>query len=226
MNAPTKFLFDMDFAGGADRKPAMTLADHAQKLAEAEAVAHRRGYADAQSDAKVDSDRRIAGALERIADGIAQAGQALTAVETRLECEAVEVAVAVAKKLAPSLIAREPFAEIAALASDCFRQLVTAPHVVVRIQDALYATAREKLEQIVRARGFEGRLVVLAEPEIAAGDCRIEWADGGVNRDSAAADAAIDAAVVAYLSARCGSAAGVVAAAAASGQRNVEEVVG
>jgi len=226
MNAPTKFLFDMDFAGGADRKPSMSLVDHAQKLAEAEAAAHRRGYAQAQSDAAVESDRRVAAALERIADGIAEADKTLSAVETRLECEAVEVAVAVAKKLAPELIAREPFAEIAALASDCFRQLVAAPHVVVRIQDALYATAREKLEQIVRSQGFEGRLVVLAEPEIALGDCRIEWADGGINRDSAAAGAAIDAAVTAYLSARQGSAAGAAATAAAGGQRNVEEVVG
>jgi len=222
MNAPTKFLFDMDFAGGADRKAVMSLADHAQKLAEAETAAYRRGYAEAQVDAKVESDRRMAGALERIADGIAEADKTLSAVETRLECEAVEVAIAVAKKLAPALIAREPFAEISALASDCFRQLVTAPHVVVRIQDALYATARDKLEEIVRARGFEGRLVMRAEPEIAHGDCRIEWADGGVNRDSAAAGAAIDAAVAAYLSARRGSA----AAAAAEGQRNVEEVVG
>jgi len=226
MNAPTKFLFDMDFAGGADRKPAMSLVDHAQKLAEAEAAAHRRGYAQAQSDAAVESDRRVAAALERIADGIAEADKTLSAIETRLECEAVEVAVAVAKKLAPELIAREPFAEIAALASDCFRQLVAAPHVVVRIQDALYATAREKLEQIVRSQGFEGRLVVLAEPEIALGDCRIEWADVGINRDSAAAGAAIDAAVTAYLSARRGSDAGAAATAAAGGQRNVEEVVG
>jgi flagellar assembly protein FliH len=226
MSAPTKFLFDVDFAGGADRKPAMALAEHAQKLAEAEAAAHRRGYAEAQSDAKVESDRRAAAALERIAAGIAEAGKTLTAVETRLECEAVEVAVAVARKLAPALIAREPFAEIAALASDCFRQLVTAPHIVVRIQDALYATAREKLEPIVRARGFEGRLVVLAEPEIAPGDCRIEWADGGVSRDSAAADAAIGAAVTAYLSARRGSAAGAGLAGAAGEQQNIEEAVG
>jgi flagellar assembly protein FliH len=219
MNAPTKFLFDIDFAGGADRKPSVPLAEHAHKLAETEAAAYRRGYAEAQSDAKVESDRRIAGALERIAGGMAEAGKTLSAIETRLECEAVEVAVAVARKLAPALIEREPFAEIAALASDCFRQLVTAPHIVVRIHDALYATAREKLEQIVRARGFDGRLVVLAEPEIAPGDCRIEWADGGVDRDSAAAGAVIDAAVAAYLSARRG-------AAAVGGQQNVEEVVG
>jgi flagellar assembly protein FliH len=223
MNAPTKFLFDVDFAGGADRKPALSLADHARKLAEAEAAAHRRGYADAQADATAESDRRIASALERIAAGIAEAGKTLTAVETRLECEAVEVAVAVARKLAPALIAREPFAEIAALASDCFRQLVTAPHIVVRVPDAVYAPAREQLESIVRARGFEGRLVVLAAPEMTTGDCRIEWADGGINRDSAAADAAIDAAVAAYLTARRGSAARL---GAAGEQQDMEEAVG
>jgi flagellar assembly protein FliH len=222
MNAPTKFLFDVDFAGGADRKPAMALAEHARKLAEAELAAHRRGYAEAQAEANAESGRRIASALERIAAGIAEAGKILTAVETRLECEAVEVAVAVARKLAAALIAREPFAEIAALASDCFRQLVTAPHIVVRIPEALYAAAREQLESIVRARGFEGRLVVLAEPDMAPGDCRIEWADGGVNRDSAAADAAIDAAVAAYLSARRGSAAPL---GAAGEQQNIEEAV-
>ena len=44
--------------------------------------------------------------------------------------------------------------------------------------------------------------VVLAEPDIAVGNCRIEWADGGISRDVAAADAAISAAVTSYVSAR------------------------
>ena len=52
---------------------------------------------------------------------------------------------------------------------------------------------------IARAHGFEGRLVVLGEPGIAVGDCRIEWADGGVNRDNAATDAAIGEAVARYV---------------------------
>ena len=67
----------------------------------------------------------------------------------------------------------------------------------------------------MRAHSFEGRLVVLAEPDIAVGDCRIEWADGGINRDSAAADAAIGAAVAGYVSAR---------RSAAGDARNAEEV--
>jgi len=207
--AKRKFLFDTDFAGAADGKPAkseIALAEHALKIAAAEAAGHGRGYAEAQSDAQIETGRRIADALEHIAAALVMANDALAKIETRLECEAVEVAVAVARKLAPALIAREPFAEISSLASECFRQLVATPHIVVRVNDALYAAAKEKLDDIVRARSFEGRLVVLAEPDIALGDCRLEWADGGINRDSAAAEAAIDEAVANYISARRGDA--------------------
>jgi flagellar assembly protein FliH len=204
MSAAKKFLFETDFAGNTGGKPAepvLTLTEHEAKVAEAEASAQQRGYADAQTDAGIESGRRP-DALERIAAGLTVANDGLHAIETRLECEAVEVAVAVARKLAPALIAREPFAEISALASECFRQLIAAPHIAVRVNDALYATAKEKLDDIVRTRNFAGRLVVLAEPEIAVGDCRIEWADGGINRDKAAADTAIGAAVTGYVGAR------------------------
>ena len=44
--------------------------------------------------------------------------------------------------------------------------------------------------------------MVLAEPEIALGDCRIEWADGGVTRDSATTEAAIADMVRRYVIAR------------------------
>src|SRR3984885_10223364 len=204
MTAPTKFMFDTDFAGGPRKpvEPMITLAEHQVKLAEVETASFKRGYAQGQNDAQVEVNRRIAATLDNVAKSMAAANEALQAIEARLEWEAVEVAVAVARKLAPTLVAREPFTEIAALASDCFRQLVAAPHIVVRVNDAVYATAKEQLEDIARARTFEGRLVVLAEPDIALGDCRIEWADGGINRDSATADAAISEAVNGYIGAR------------------------
>src|SRR5271165_4250052 len=173
MTAPTKFMFDTDFAGGPRKpvEPMITVAEHEVKLAEVETASLKRGYVQGQNDAQVEVNRRIALTLDNVAKNMAAANDALQAIETRLECEAVEVAVAVARKLAPTLIAREPFAEIAALASDCFRELVASPHIAVRVNDALYAPAREKLDDIVRAKSFQGRLVVLAEPDIAVGDC-------------------------------------------------------
>jgi flagellar assembly protein FliH len=158
-------------------------------------VGYRKGFA----AAKAEAEQHAALALQRIAAALDELNRGLGAVEARLETEAVEVAVAVAKKLVPELMAREPFAEIAALATECFRHLVAAPHVVVRVNETLQQAARDELERITRACGFEGRLIVLAELDIAPGDCRIEWADGGVKRDRAATEAAIDEAVGRYI---------------------------
>ena len=77
MAAPAKFLFDVDFAAGSPREPTVTLSDHAVKLAEAEAAARQRGYAEGQHDAEVENGRRIASTLERIATGIDHAAGAL-----------------------------------------------------------------------------------------------------------------------------------------------------
>lgn len=200
MSAPAKFLFDNDFGPAKKEKSSVTLAEHGARLADAETIGYRKGFA----AAKAETEQHAAVALQRIAAALEALNRGLGAVETRLETEAVEVAVAVAKKLVPELMTREPFAEIFALATDCFRHLVAAPHVVVRVNEWLHQGARDELERITHASGFNGRLVVLAEPDIAVGDCRIEWADGGVKRDQAATEAVIDEAVARYIAGRGG----------------------
>ena len=79
---------------------------------------------------------------------------------------------------------------------------MTTPHIVVRIGADIYESAKEQLEEIARARGFEGRLLVTSDDTMAAGDCRIEWADGGVARDRAATLSAISDVVGRYVAAR------------------------
>ena len=203
MSAPVKFLFEDDFTSGhaAPGKRMVAAAAHEAALARAEADGFRKGMNAAE--AKIEG--RASGALERIAQAIAAMAQGLAALEARLEAESVEVAVAVAQKLAPELIAKEPLAEITALASSCFHQLIAAPHIVVRVAEQIYELAQPRLEQIAHLSGFQGRLVMLAEPGMALGDCRIEWADGGVSRDRATTEAAIAEAVDRYVAARGGT---------------------
>jgi flagellar assembly protein FliH len=200
MKTTAKYMFDEDFATGA--KPTMTVVEAERRRADAEAQAHRKGFAAGLAQAQGEANQRVAAALALIGDGLSRLDRALTGIEARLETEAVEVSVAVAAKLAPRLIAREPFAEISALANECFHQLVTTPHVVVRIGADSYDAAKQQLEEIARARGFEGRLVVMSVEDLAPGDCRIEWADGGITRDQAATLSAIDEVVGRYVAAR------------------------
>ncbi len=200
MKSTAKYMFDEDFATG--EKPTMTVVEAERRRLDAEAQAYRKGFAAGLAQAQNEAAQRASTALALIADGLERLDRALTGIEARLETEAVEVAVAVAAKLASQLIAREPFAEISALATECFHQQVTTPHIVVRIGADIYETAKGQLEEIAHARGFEGRLMVVPDPKMAAGDCRIEWADGGVTRDQAATQSAIDDVVGRYVAAR------------------------
>jgi len=201
--AKAKYLFDQDFAPNAKaaEKP-IAAAELALMVGEAESKGFRQGFEAAEQEAAVITARRTAAAFERMADSIEHFARGIVAAEQRIEAEAIELAVAIARKLVPELVVREPFGEIAALVTECFRQLASSPHIIVRVNDALHATARERLEEIARTRGFEGRLVVIAEPEIALGDCKIEWADGGVVRDQAKIETAISTAILRYLGAR------------------------
>ncbi|HEU4662049.1 MAG TPA: FliH/SctL family protein [Pseudolabrys sp.] len=200
MAATAKFLFDEDFAAG--EKPTITLVEHERRRADAESVAYRKGFAAGEAKAHTEADQRIAAALTLIAERLDRMHRDLSAVETKLEVEAVDVAVAVAGKLAPELVAREPLAEISALATTCFRHLVAAPHVVVRVGESIYSEVKGKLEDIARSYGCEGRLVVAADANIGPGDCHIEWADGGAKRDMATTKTFIDGLVARYVAAR------------------------
>jgi flagellar assembly protein FliH len=203
MAAPAKFLFDMDFsAPDKTRERPATAAEIAARIASAEARAYRDGYEAAQREAKAESDRRAALALEEIGIAIKSIASRFSGIETRMETEAVDVAVAVARKLCGELIAAEPLGEITGLVGDCFSHLVSTPHLVVRINDGLYEAARDRIERQAAQSGFEGRLVILAEPEIATGDCRIEWADGGVVLERAAIEAKINELVGRYMASR------------------------
>jgi len=200
--ASAKFMFDQDFAAAREAKPAVALPVHEAALREADAIGHARGFAAATAQALAGAEHRSAAALERIAALLEDFKRELAAAEARFETEAVEVAVAVARKLVPALIAPEPIAEIAALVADCFRHLVAAPHLVVRVSEAQRVSVGKAIEEIARERGVASHLVVLAEPEIAPGVCRLERADGGVRRDRAATEAAIEEAVSRYIEGR------------------------
>ncbi len=200
MGAPAKFLFDVDFsAPDKTRERAATPAEIAAQVAQAETQAYRAGFDAGQRESQVENERRIAASFQQIGDNIAAIATRFAEIEGRLQTEAVNVAVATARKLSGALIAAEPLTEIVELVRDCFKHLVSTPHLVIRISDELYEQAHEAFERMAKQSGFAGRLIVLAEPDIALGDCKIEWADGGVVREAAAIDAKITELVARYV---------------------------
>ena len=145
MAAPAKFLFDTDFAAPDRSRDKATAAEVAQKVAAAEQRAYREGFDAGQREAKAESDRRAALALEEIKIGVQGFVGRIASIENKMETEAVEVAVAVARKLCSELVAAEPLGEITGLVKDCFSHLVTTPpsaHSIRQSPVAISGSAR------------------------------------------------------------------------------------
>lgn len=201
MTRPVKFMFDTEFAAEAKKQvePKITLNEHHQLMALARQEGYGAGFADGDAQANAAIARHRADALAVVADRISEAAGALAALEGRLEQEATDIAVAVASKLSASLMAREPLGEIRTLVGDCFANLRGVPHLVIRVHDDLLEDARTELTRLAHERGFEGRLVILAEPVIGFGDCRIEWSTGGIVLDREEISLRIAEAIERYL---------------------------
>jgi len=180
MTNANHFLFDRNF-----RSPGVSDAAHAAALAEAEKQAYRRGLEEGRRQAQGEIQAATAQAARRLADAAQAMLAALDADRAALEEKGVALALALGRKLGGEAMARYPLVAITEVARNAFQHLRGVPHVVVRVHESLVEDVEALTKRIARERGFEGRLVVMGEPDIPPGDARIEWADGGVAREGA-----------------------------------------
>jgi flagellar assembly protein FliH len=182
------FLFETDFRSARPSAEARRAADVA---AQAEAEAHARGLQEGRVQAEAQLQGRLADAMTQLARAAAGLLAEADARDAEREAQAVEVAVLIARKVAGDALDAAPLAGIGEAARAALQHLRGVPHLVVRVHDSLVEEAETLVKRLARERGFEGRLVVLGDPELPAGDARIEWADGGIVRERARIEAAV-----------------------------------
>ena len=175
------FSFDVNFAAPKTKKPIPTvlLPDHEQALKEAE----ERGRLIGLEQGKAGEEARLANEAKRVADAATAILAAIDGDRSKLERESATLALSIGKKLAGEALSRFPLDNIEALINECLGPLRTTPHLVVRLHEKDAEAITETVGKFARESGFDGRFVVLGEPEFAPGDCRIEWADGGIIRN-------------------------------------------
>ncbi len=209
--APQRFTFDRAFPQTADRvvplekkEPTITVAEHERRLAAACDMARQQGFAEGKAEAEAEFTAHLARATESLSFAMQGVRSDLDGIQAMASAEAVMFAQAFARHLAGRLLDGAPMAQIEEAARRVFDDLRGQPHVAARVSPALADATKERLSLIARERGFEGRLIVLGEPEIADGDIRIEWADGGIVRERAAAERQLSDAVEQALAAGSG----------------------
>ena len=205
MAAVEKFLFGRDFETEADGpvgrgaepapapepepepdpEPTYAQADLDAAVEEARAAAHADGLAEGRRQAEQEVNAAQAQALDRLADALGELAAGQTEREEQRDREQLQLAVQLLQRLFPALTRRHGQTEIEAVIQDSLDRLRDEPRVVVRVADGRLDALKDRVDALSAKAGFEGRVVLLADEEGADGDVRVEWADGGAERDSA-----------------------------------------
>ncbi|MGD9868125.1 MAG: FliH/SctL family protein [Hyphomicrobiales bacterium] len=190
MGEPAKFTFDRCFSNGRARpEPPEAVverrlrAEFENTLALARKEAFEQGRAEGEAAARKSLDAELAAAAGRLAGSAEKLLKGIDATCRAEAAKALKVARMAAEKLAAGLLQRYPDEVLSSIFAECIEHVRDAPHLAIRVNDALAEQMQKRVTAIARERGYTGNIVVLGDPETRSGDCRIEWADGGVTRD-------------------------------------------
>ncbi|RAU22763.1 flagellar assembly protein FliH [Paramagnetospirillum kuznetsovii] len=207
-----KYMFDLDFGPPSTRaKAAETAMPEQDDEAEPEApppptfteedlqvvreAAYEEGHGAGIAEATASAEAQLAEAMTRLTGAVEGLRDAQEHSADEAQRVAARVAMAVLKKVLPAACEEHAFEEVVRTVQECFGQVLDEPRIIVRTDAELVDPVRERLETVAVMHGFEGRVVVQADPRLERGDCRVEWADGGAERDQARLIADIEAAV-------------------------------
>lgn len=161
--------------------PPPTFSEEELAIARSEAFAAGRDAGLAEANGALEA--RIAEAMGLIAATLETLAAAQAQANDETATGAVELVRLIAAKLAPETARRHGTDEIAALVEECLPHLLDQPRIIVRAAADTVDGLQAGLAVLAEANGFEGRLLVMPDAAMQAGDCRVEWADGRAERD-------------------------------------------
>jgi len=204
MAQPAKYLFDNEFEPANDGSGGYVSGVQRYSRGDIEAIraeGFAEGFAAGRAEAEQDRERIISGALATIAETVPHLTGELVRESERLRDEARTLALTIARKIVPALMANNPYGDLDALLTEALAQLSSEPFIAVRVHESLVDEIRTRTDRIAAQNGFEGKLVLIGEPDVAPADCRIEWADGGIVRNVADTCAQIEEIVTRHIGA-------------------------
>ena len=176
-----KFLFDThNFDKKDEAPPAPTFSE--EQMEDARKDAHAQGKSAAREEAKNAVEQDIARILEKIGADTATLAATEDQRNLALQKQAVQLALQIVHKILPRFAADNALNEIEGVILSALDTRRDEPRIAVTVPTQFLEHLRPRIDAIAIERGFAGKVILLADDAMSASDCRIEWADGGVER--------------------------------------------
>ena len=187
MQQAKKFLFKSNFDDAPSNngrvKPTRMFTE--EDLATARKQGLEEGMVAGRRESEAETENITAVALQAIGKGILDLSAAQSQTRKSNAQDAAELAKTITQKVLPEISRHGALTEIEAMVCKCLTDHFDEPRIVIRVHDSLLDGLRACLDTTAANAGFAGKFVLLAEDGLQITDCRVEWADGGAERDEA-----------------------------------------
>jgi flagellar assembly protein FliH len=172
-----------------ERKPVLMKPEQIDALKK---ESYDAGFAAGKTTGKEEQIAQQTAVLSKINQNTADLIKKIDVIAREQEEQTRRMALAIAKKILPAFTAQNGLQEIEVLVTETLREMAREPRLVVRVSESEFDVLNEKIQAIATQRAFPGKIVILADADVASGDCRIEWADGGIERNTSATTDSIE----------------------------------
>ncbi len=199
MTAVKKFLFDTTFGASetGDGEANQKEFEGGTAMSRQVDAAREEGFAAGREEgiraAANTTEHRITESLTALMERLSEHFRTQDEANTATARNAIAAAITIARKMFPDLAARNALGEVERVAEMAMETVVDDSPMVVRVNPELRDPLAERIDAHIAGTAAEGRVTVSADADLPVGDCRIEWRDGGAERNAAALWKDIDA---------------------------------
>lgn len=95
-----------------------------------------------------------------------------------------QIAYTVAKKVAGDALEKNGQAFIEQICTRCVSTMMHEPKLIITVHESLQKTLENKIQQAARTLQMGGEITVVGDATIAPANCRIDWKNGAMVRDT------------------------------------------
>lgn len=198
MNSPVKYTFDQAFDGGAKSRFELEIEELKSEAEQSAQSSYERGVQEGRAQVLGEIEAETLATMQQVSASTQSLFESQAHLEARIKRESIDLAYSIASKLSSALMRSHPLAEIQSVIENCLEVVSRQPRLVIRVADTVQESVSEKLEAMKTAANFSGDIILISEPTLGKNDCRVEWPDGGTERNQQAIQREIENAVHHY----------------------------
>lgn len=148
----------------------------------AKQIALKQGIQEGKAEVMSGIEREITSSLDTISLKLESLMQVHKKWTEAMNKDALRLAHAIMKKLAPQLTRNGELNEVERTIAHAFEFINDQPKVLIQISQHLKPPLQEKIDLITSRAHFDGQVILIVNNELVGDDCRIKWDSGEMER--------------------------------------------